>query len=157
MPITRVCFARSGAPASAGRDGTIRTYAVRRASDVTSASRYVLENASDEQAANGSTTHAADAAPPADNPLADPHNDGDAAVPAVGHGPASLGSGSVSAPLQKRRQLLTCVGVEAVPGMSAPVIDVMAAGAHGSEERLVCGFQVSTETSEQTSEQAAVV
>ncbi len=148
MPVMRVCFARSGVPTSAGRDGTIRTYSVQPVSDVTDTSACAAGSALEGQAANGSATHAADVAPLGAGPPAVPFSDDDAAVPEVGNGhPANGLSGSVvAAPQQKRPQLLTCVAVEAVPGMSAPVIDVTAAGAHGSEERLVCGFQVSPRT-----------
>ncbi len=138
----RVCFARSGAPTSAGRDGTIRTYSVQPALDATDTSARAAGSALDGQAANGSTTHDADVSPTGDGPPAEPCSDDDAAVFEVSNGPGNGLSNSVPAPQQKRPQLLTCIAVEAVPGMSAPVVDVTAAGAHGSEERLVCGFQV---------------
>ena len=146
MPVMRVYFGRSGVPISAGRDGTIRTYSVKPASGVTNTSAFAAGSALEGRAANGSTTDAADAAPSGDVPPADPFSDDNAAVPEVSNGPAHGLSGSVSAPQPKRPQLLPCVAVEAVPGMSAPVIDVTAASAHGSEERLVCGFQVSPKT-----------
>ena len=139
----RVSFAPSGAPVSAGRDGTIRTYAVRLAPDAILFSSSAAGSALEGQFANDSTTHAADGAPPADGTLTDPRDDDHAAVPAIGNGQVSAIGNCLSAPQQKRPQLLTCVAVEAVPGMSAPVSDVTVAGAHGSEERLVCGFQVS--------------
>ena len=143
MPVTLVYSSRVGAPVSTGRDGTIRTYAVEPelAADVDKARAAGLP--SEDGPPESRCAHRAFAAPAGSGPCLDGHRNA-VAVPDSVDGAANGGCEPVLVPRESRLQLLTCVAVEAVPGISAPFLDVMTDSVNGTDARFVCGFQART-------------
>ena len=141
MPVSRVYFAPSGAPVSAGRDGNIRTYALKPSPACSSHTEAASRRA---VAAVPFDSKAADSAMPLQVTTAgslEARSEPDAVPSVIANGTANGHSEHDPKPRKARLQLLTCVAVEAVPGMTAPVLEVVTAGARGVEERLVGGFQ----------------
>ena len=171
-PVTAVYFKSAGVPSSVGRDGTLRSYAVSPAVAASTSPKLGVSDSAvvkdsrqhasveppgmrqliDEQpgfsAAAGSdeqqqqqqigTAMAAGSCPL--NAMLAPESG--AAQHAAGHAANGPSGRTLTASRPRRAQLLTCVGAEAVAGITAPILDITVAAAGGREERLVCGFQV---------------
>ena len=165
-PVTSVYFSSDGAPRSAGRDGTLRSYTVSSATN--SAAPLVLPSpAQFERSQDHASGESTDGHPSAimesvksacSAPQQQIQQHGLAPSPCADH---TLQPAAHAGPVQhegdivengtkgrlpaatkvRRAQFLTCVGVEGVPGITAPISEMTATAADGREERLVCGFQ----------------
>ena len=132
MPVSLAFFTPGGNPATAGRDSTLRT---SRCQTIASPPLPLPINSPPVFDADDATTGM-------------PTGSMVGCATAVGSGstPPAVGGPGISEGVQTQRaarpQLLRCIGVEVIPGLTAVVADRVVPSVEGAPERLVAGFQV---------------